>query len=67
MTMIPPAFVRALLEIGEDGSVTMLGSKFAHPSSYLTLPDGRIVIPAVKASLDRASAQHRHAAGDACR
>lgn len=53
-----------LLEIGEDGSVTMLGSKFAHPSSYVTLPDGRIVIPAVKESLDRASAQHRHAAGD---
>ncbi len=47
-----------LIEIGRDGKVTTISSAFAPASDYVTLPDGRIVIPSVKDSLDKARSAH---------
>jgi len=53
-----------LIEVGEDGKVTTIRSEFAAASDYVTLPDGRIVIPSVKDSLDAARSAHDAAGAD---
>jgi hypothetical protein len=47
-----------LIEVGADGTVTTISSEFAPASDYVTLEDGRIVIPSVKDSLDGARSAH---------
>ena len=53
-----------LIEVGRDGKVTTIRSEFAPASDYVTLADGRVVIPSVKDSLDGARAaqaeDHEH-------
>ncbi|MCB0877636.1 MAG: hypothetical protein KDC46_01460 [Thermoleophilia bacterium] len=43
-----------LIEVGADGKVTTVRSDFAPESDYVTLPDGRVVIPSVLDSLENA-------------
>lgn len=47
-----------LIEIAADGKVTTVRSQFAPQSAYETRPDGRIVIPGVKDSLDKLRTDH---------
>jgi hypothetical protein len=47
-----------VFEVGADGKVTKLESSFVPAEQYVTLADGRIVVPAVKDSLDGARSAH---------
>ncbi|MCW2921222.1 MAG: hypothetical protein JWL76_1096 [Thermoleophilia bacterium] len=51
-----------LIEVGADGKVTTISSAFAPAEDYVTLPDGRVVIPSVTESLDKARSAHAEGA-----
>jgi hypothetical protein len=52
-----------LIEVGADGTVTTVRSGFAPAADYETLADGRVVVPSVVDSLEKA-VPHEHAEGE---